>query len=300
MTFFFAFFTGCALDLGTDYGDVLPDDRLAIDLPAAGASAARSADEYAQFYLLTAQVTGDVNDLIGDVLRTVDRVTDHRPTTFDRETSTATWGPFSDALDPFELQLTVQHHVDTDEYSWAIQAWPRGDEAAASSLAAGEVDAGATREASSGRFFVDFDAVATADPTESGSGRFGVEYDLRPDGAAATAAFEEATDEDLDALYVYDQVLGGEGMMDLAIRGDVHVTPSGLEEILVVRSRWQADGAGRSDVLITEGDLGEEVAEASECWDADFARVYYDDDSGIGVEEGSPSDCVFRDADFAG
>ena len=48
-------------------------------------------------------------------------------------------------------------------------------------------------------------------------------------------------------------------------------------ENLVLRSRWEPTGAGRSDARISGGDLGAADAQASQCWDTLFREVYYTD-----------------------
>ncbi len=287
--------TACNLDLGSDYADVLPDERLSIDMPTAS-SLAKSADdtEWAEFYVLTANVTDDVNGLIGSVLGTIDLVTDHRPTSFDRDNHTAVWGPMTDALDPNEWFLTVDYEPASDEYTWVIEAVPKDSETRYA-VAAGEVDAGATKLESTGRFALDFTQIAELDPTEQGQGRFFVEYALLDAAASAQAWFEDAGEERADAYYDFTQVDGGEGSMDLVWVGDSDGSAgAGLDEVLLIRSRWLADGAGRSDVYITDGDLGDEVVNASECWDTGFQRVYYSDNSPGSVPVGDEAECVFE------
>ena len=295
MTLTLALLTACDLDFGSDYAEVLPDERLAIDMPVAS-TYAKSVDdkEWAEFYLLTAQVTDDVNGLIGTVLGTIDLVTDYRPTSFDRESHTAVWGPMTDALDPNEWFLTVDYEPASDEYTWVIEARPK-DSDDSFAVAAGEVDAGATRLESTGRFALDFDQIAALDPTENTFGKFYVEYALLDTAASAQAWFEDAGEERADAYYDFTQVDGGEGRMDLVWVGDTAAaTGAGLDEVLLIRSRWQADGAGRSDVYVTEGDLGEDVVAINECWDTGFERVYYADNSPGSEPVGDEAACVFE------
>ncbi|MCB9745718.1 MAG: hypothetical protein H6740_24300 [Alphaproteobacteria bacterium] len=277
---------------------VLPDERVLINLPTEQAGAKALEDEqWSPMYLFTASVTEDVNGLIGGVLGLVRVITLLPPSYVDGDTNHAMWGPYADALDPVETSLHVVHDPDTDVYTWTFTQRPKNDpEAAAVPVVIGEVDAGATSEASSGRFVVDFTAIHEMDPTEEATGVFASEYDLDADGVSATAAFEAFNDgdADVDAIYVYDQTHGGEGSMDLAWYDDI--MDDGQEELHFVRSRWMPDGQGRSDAAITGGQLGDEVAYASECWGDRFNPVYRSH-SWWG-EEGEVGECAYAEASY--
>ncbi len=63
-----------------------------------------------------------------------------------------------------------------------------------------------------------------------------------------------------------------------------------------VRSRWLPTGAGRADVEAHGGDAADGVL-LTECWDANFGRVYASattPDGGVG-SEGEASACVFTE-----
>ncbi len=291
--------TGCGSSLGDDLADVLPDDRIAINMPVENTAAKTTGAEkqWSDLYLLTAEVTEDVNGLITVVLYTVSTIArELEPTTVDEDTQTATWGPWGgEGLDPTEGQLIVQKH-DDDTFTWAIQMWPKGDDAAAIDVVAGQVDAGATRDANTGRFAIDFTAIHELDPTEEATGLFAVDYGIDAAGAHADVAFEDFGGS-INAVYFFDQSHQGGGHMDLAVQGDWDDAGS-LEELLSIRSRWASDGTGRSDAYAQGGDLGEFVGERTECWDSTFDMVYrtdnYSDDPIIGDE----SECAFDQAEF--
>jgi hypothetical protein len=57
--------------------------------------------------------------------------------------------------------------------------------------------------------------------------------------------------------------------------GDIDEDGSAWEDARI-RSRWQADGAGRADVTATGGDLGTSSASFSQCWNTQFRTVYED------------------------
>jgi hypothetical protein len=280
--------------------DVLPDERIQVNLPMDEGTAAKCEGEWSDWYLFTASTTENINTMIGAVLFWVDTITtDYRPTYVDRDTNQAEWGPWATALDPVETLLWVTYDPDADGHSWGFDQWPRdADRDAAISVISGEIDSGATREISTGRFDVDFTAINELDPTEPATGLFSVDYDIHADGVSATASFVDFGPEHLDAEYAYDQTFQGDGFMDLVIHSDVNPeSGTGLEETWFTRSRWHADGSGRTDIRVTDGDLGGESATISECWSASFEAVYYTE-SLSGTEEGDPALCAFDSPDY--
>ncbi len=280
--------------------DVLPDERIQVNLPTQR-DAAKDEVEWSEWYLFTASTTENINAMIGSVLFWVDTITsDYWPSYVDGDRNHATWGPWSTALDPVETLLWVTYDPAADTHSWGFDQWPRNTEqSAVSTVILGEVDPGATRAISSGRFEVDFTAIHELDPTESTTGLFEVEYDIHADGVTATAAFTEFGPEQLDAAYSYDQTFEGGGRMDLVVLADMNPeSGTATDELWTTRSRWTADGAGRADVLITGGDLEERTATLTECWSDSFETVYRVE-SFSEVETGDPSLCAFDDEDFA-
>lgn len=295
----FASLTSGCFFKDTTLTEVLPDDRIEINLPVG--TGAKADKEWATYYLLTADVTEEINTLIAVPLYWVDTITTRYPPTYVNEEKTeATWGPWNEgALDPAETQLSVQHDTATDIYTWGFERWPKeSTEEEAVAVIAGTIDPGATREISTGRFTIDFTANHEIDPTDEATGLFSVDYDIHADGVTAVASFEGYGPYAIDATYSYDQLFDGEGAMDLGVISDLNPgSGTGSSETWLVRSRWMADGSGRADVMATGGDLGDVVAHASECWDSTFQRVYYTLDLD-GTVEGDPTLCAYADASY--
>lgn len=282
-----------------DFAAVLPDERVQINLPV---EEARRTTEWSPFYAVTANVTEDVNGLIGHVLGMVGAVTDLPATWSDTEEHTAVWGPYGSGLDAAETILWVRHLVETDEYEWVVGQRPRnaGEEVEWTPVIVGHVEPGASDVASAGWFAIDFDAAAELDPTTDLRGRFLTEYALDADGVTATAGFEafgEAAGGRTDAYYHFDQAHSGGGMMDLVFQGDVGEDGSALETN-VIRSRWLPTGAGRADVYVTGGDLGEAVATATDCWGEAFTTVYWEDSFSGNPPAGEAAACAFGEPSF--
>lgn len=284
-----------------DLGEVLPDDRVLVNLPDEGSSA--RVGEVSDFYVFTADAVHGINGLAGYVLFLVGAITSTPPSERSEDGNSATWGPYEgDALTPVTTQLWVTYDPESDTYEWGFDQKPKNDEMAEwTTVVTGHVEAGATREASRGNFQVDWTTMATIDPTQHATGLFSVEYDLGVEGVAGTATFDDVAWEDgvtRDASYVYEQVHGGSGAMDLTVTGDMG--DGTLPETLDVRSRWMADGQGRADAWVSGGDLGDVVGTASECWSDMFLSVWYSDNysGGTGLEEGDAAQCAYTDSEL--
>jgi hypothetical protein len=285
------------------HDDLLPkEEQVRINLPVEG-GAAKGAEtgDFARYYAVTRVVTENVNGLIGFVLGTVAYVVTLEPQWSDTDTNTAVWGPYSDSgLDPVETGLWVREE-DDGSYSWAIFEVPTGGDIDTESkvIVAGVVDAGATAEDASGQFAVDFDTAAAMDPAERIVGAFSVEYAYDADGVDAVAGFDNygyVDGERVDALYAYTEDYAGAGDMDIAWLDDVNA--SGTDEVLAMRTRWEATGDGRSDAIVTGGDLGVESVTASECWGSDFIESYWTDTIGMYEPVGDVGACAYADAEL--
>jgi hypothetical protein len=286
----------CTAGPGSDYGDVLPDDRLLITLPSDQGAARSAAGERSEYYTLTADVTHDINTLIGDVLAGIGGITEFEPTWLDENADTALWGPWED--DGVNGRLWIQRH-DDGSHTWALDAKSSADgDDAYLPVFAGEVHAGGDSLSSSGRFAIDFSAIYAVNPTgDDIQGGFYVEYGI--DGAVvnSTAVFEDFAEDGgpaADAAYVYAQDEAG-GSMDLAIVADA--TGNTVPETHLVRTRWQSDGQGRADVYLTDGDLGPLVYTATECWADDQSVVFFEENYGL-TTSGDLGMCVFGEPEW--
>ncbi len=290
-------------DAGSPFhDDLLPrEEQVRINLPVDGASAKDGATgEWARYYVATRNVTEHVNGLIAYVLGTVAYVTLLEPQWSDADSRQAVWGPYSDSgLDPVETGLWVREE-DDGSYGWAIFQLPKGGDMETEStiIVSGIVDAGSTRDDASGVFVVDFTTAAALDPAVNLTGTFSVEYAYDAAGVDAVAGFEEygvRGAEPIDALYAYAQDAAGGGTMDLAWLDDVNGTA--VEETLAMRTRWQSTGDGRSDAVVTGGDLGAD-AYASECWAGDFVTSYWTDTIGMYESVGEVGVCAYAEAEL--
>ncbi|MCP4919621.1 MAG: hypothetical protein GY913_22185 [Proteobacteria bacterium] len=284
---------------GSELTEVLPDERIYVNMPVSAENAKDAEDGvWSDYYLFTAKVTRDVNVMIALPLVLVDHVTQYPPAEINEDETVATWGPYSDALDPVETALVVEHPSADADWTWTFIQKPKGaDDAEYVPVIAGIVDAGSTRDIHSGTFAIDFDMLNTLNPNVGTTGVFVSEYDLDEAGVTAAAIFQGFSDggQEIDAAYEYDQIHDGEGSMDLGWLADLDA--NGDDEIHVVRSRWTAEGAGRADAVLTGGSLGEVAFFESECWDGSFDPVY-NTNSWTGEETGDAGLCAFSEASF--
>lgn len=298
----------CGLRDDSTFGDdVIPrDDQLLINMPIAS-DAAKSPDDpatWALYYEETRSVTSSVNGTISAVLGiTWGVVSTQTPSWTDETQTKAIWGPYKgqSGLDPVSTGVWVQKN-DDGTYAWSVFQVPNGGtvEADAVAIVLGEVDAGATRDAASGSFYIDFDARNALDPAALEVGKFATEYAYDENGASALVSTDDYGYENgqkYDAAYDYDETWGGEGEMDLAYLADLNL--SGTDEIVTLKSRWLADGQGRGDAKVLGGDLGVAEVTANECWGTDFLTAYWTDSIGLYSPVGEETVCAFTPASYA-
>ena len=290
-------FVGCAAPL-EDRSDLLPDDRLMINLPMDfGATARTSVGDTAEYYQVTAQLTLDVNTVVGEALAAVDHITSFAPTWSSETDDLVLWGPWEDA--GVHGRLWMQGHED-GSHTWAIEAKQVSEpDESFVAVFAGEIEPGADEVHSAGRFAMDFTALASfeADP-EVTQGEFFVIYSLSADSMEATAGFANIVDDEAQegsAVVTYGQEHGLGGWMDLILAADA--TGNDVPESHIVRTRWEGTGAGRADAYLTGGDLGELVYSATECWDPAHDVVFYEENYTM-TQNGEMGLCVFDEPEW--
>jgi hypothetical protein len=285
----------------SEFLSVLPDpDRLAVNLPGDGVMpisySTEALGDISDYYLVTHDVTDDVNRYITEVLDIIRDITSYQGTWIGPYT--LAWGPIDyDALDPCLAYFYVQWEED-GSWSWALMEWPRGGDLDDGVIeAAGQIEPGATPLESSGWFAVDYTLRQQMDPTREISGEVLVEYEVDQQVTSAAALFSDFVwypgDDPTDALYVYESELYGAGDVLFGFIADLD--GNGDDEAMAIYSRWLADGSGRSDSTVAPYVLGAQV-HISECWGSDFMAVYHEDDAGWTQPFGDEADCAFSPA----
>jgi hypothetical protein len=288
--------TGCVKqdDPPEDLQRAIPTaDQVKIELPQ---NQQRMLGEIADYYRVTRDVTRTLNGGTAWVLILIHAIVQYPVTSTNG--NVYTWGPWSDALDPAEYRLDVTDNGD-GTYDYILSG--RNKTVAGSAFETvidGHADTTPGHLQGNGDFKVDFDAGKRVNPIDSGDakGNVVVQYDLAARHLDMVAMAPDANGNPAMFEYAYNKALDGGGDMAFNVTADGGGTA--LPENIVIRSRWQADGAGRGDARLAGGDLGAAQAIASECWNGLFRRVFYTDNVNWQPTEGVVSDCAYGTADL--
>lgn len=230
----------------------------------------------AELYRVTRDVTYSVDHQVFGTLRGVEDIVTQPPT--ERSANRRVWGPYREALSPVEVRFVMDRGGD-DHFTYAFEQRPVGGTFAPVVHGDWAPAGAATGEAGAGAFTVELAQFGGAGQVEVEFTRHagGVDFDLALVGVADAPGLPTT-----DARYLARRAPDGAGELIVAY-------PAEQTGVWHLKSRWQADGAGRGDAWL-ESPEGQRV-EVSECWDTDFDRVYA---TGVG-EVGDASACVFAD-----
>ena len=215
------------------------------------------------------------NALVFGVLDVVEKVRRLRPS--ERTEDRRVWGPFDDDHDKDkQVRLIIARSIESDgtlSYEWRVEF--RRKSTGGDWTAGVEGFFAATKDVRRGSGSFSFDALRLRDAGLQGPdddpNLHKLEFDYVTDeepveiGVRLFAAEGMGTSA---ASYASD----GSGAVRTLITANVGGTPA--QEQLYIDSRWVADGAGRANMEITGGDLGQSRVTAIECWDAQGKVVY--------------------------
>ena len=262
-------------------------------------STPRTIGEIAPWYVATRDVTRTLNGGTAWVLILVHTIVQFPPTT--QEGRTYTWGPWSDSLDPAEYKLEVTELAD-GSYDWALSGKNKTEPGSTFEVViAGNAVPSQPAGRGHGDFTIDFDAGARVNPVDTNGERgvVSINYDLAArhlDMAISTVEDRGGVDVPVDYDYTYDEADDRSGNMVFAVYADTEDEGPNAENV-TLRSRWQPDGAGRSDIEARNGDLGTDFATASQCWNTNFRTVYSEFVfAGQTASEGAETDCAYATA----
>jgi hypothetical protein len=288
--------TGCVLKDGPDNGaidDALPtSDQVQIKMPAQD----RVVGQLAQYYVITHDATTAFNGGAAWVLVLIHSIVQLPVTSVNG--NVYTWGPGSQPLDPAQYRLDVTANADgTYDYVLSGQSKTTPN-APFLSVITGHADPTPGPDLGNGNFTLNFDNSALVDPIDNGSnnGEIVADYDLTARTLGLHITGKDASGSPVDANYSYASAADQSGDMSFSASADLGGGPA-LEN-LVLRSRWEATGSGRSDARISGGDLGSADAQASQCWDTSFREVYYTDNVNFLPTDGDPTQCAYQDVDL--
>lgn len=281
---------------------VLPTaDEMRVDLPeqAAKKGEANAVGELSPWYVVTRNVTRDLNGGTAWVLILVHTIVQFPATTIEGDTYT--WGPWDgDALQPARYRLVVTELSD-GTYDWSLDGQRKNAGTDFETVIAGNAVPGEIEGRGHGQFTIDFDAGERVNPVDNDArGVVSIAYDLAAahlDMVISTVEDRGGVEVPVDYEYAYTRAEDGGGDMIFAAHADTE-DEGALAEDAVIRSRWLGTGAGRADVRLSSGDLADAQVTASECWDGSFNTAYYTDSASFLPTEGDPSACAFLDTDL--
>jgi hypothetical protein len=316
---------GCMLekqDDGQEYREAVPlREAVALAGPepdaASGADAAAQSTRrglatqplgggpYAKWYGFTRVVRGGVNLVTAAVLGSAWAIVHTEPSAI--EDGEATWGPYSDALEPVTYRFRVTRLAEA-EYDYRLEGRPKASRSENDYRTVLKGHGYGMRHAQHGEgdFTIDLDAARTLDPFahQNDSGTVHVVHHLPHDigdgGAALPRSVVAAVTPDAAVnpesfTVTSDANLDGTGALHVVARADVDDSKTTQLEDIAIDSRWRTDGAGRADIVIAGGDVPPDpgLVTAVECWGADFKRSYYADSLDIEAREGAATACAY-------
>ncbi len=281
---------------------VLPTaDDVKVELPqqTSQKGTANAVGELSPWYVVTRNVTRDLNGGTAWVLIVVHTIVQFPATTIVGDTYT--WGPWDgDALDPARYRLVVSE-LSNGTYDWSLDGESKSGASGFETVISGNAVPGEIEGQGHGQFTLDFDAAERVNPIDNDArGVVSIAYDLAAqhlDMSISTVEVRDGVEVPIDAEYEYNRAADGGGDMVFSAHGDTE-DDGALAEDAVIRSRWLGTGAGRADLRLSSGDLADAQVTASECWDTGFLTSYYTDSAAFLPTEGDVGSCAFATSDL--
>ena len=186
------------------------------------------------------------------------------------------WGPVERGATEYRFLL---RHAAAGVYGWRLEARVADSEATFARVAAGRLTVGAVPRRGVGVVGFDLDALGALDATVAARGLVLAGFAHGELGTTVRYALRDFSRsealEGIDALYDQVRLSAGVSRVRLAYRGDLAGSETSAEELVLARVRHQRGLGGRSDSLVSDGDVGdEEVRVVSQCWNAELESVY--------------------------
>ncbi|MBU1222173.1 hypothetical protein KKF34_06060 [Myxococcota bacterium] len=281
------FFISCTTDdIVSKFRSGFPEENMVkLDIPE---NTKKALNDTSAFYLLTLQTTRDVNYAIINWLAMVKLIISYPAT--DSGEDSAVWGPWlpDDGLSFVEYKFEVEKNA-TNGYDYSLSMRTRNPVGSWNPVYTGSFISSDENAFNEGTMSFNFTLASSVDPAIRQSGEISVSYNYSNGGKDNLVSFVDFVDEHgngpVNADYHYVAASAGNGFFDYEATADIHTDdPDGasypLKEHLALRSRWTANGAGRTDATVTEGDLPSlSITDyrISECWGNTFSSVYMEE-----------------------
>ncbi|MFO7179437.1 MAG: hypothetical protein DIU78_012125 [Pseudomonadota bacterium] len=258
--------------------------------------------DVAQWYSFTRNVRDGVNVVTGVILGSLWLVVHTRPSEVGSDY--AVWGPYTDALDPVARRLRVER-VAEDEYEYRLEGRPKSSDSEDDyrTILFGKGYGRPHDEHGDGFFTIDLDVARALDPGRHAkdSGTITITHDLTRSPDRRLRALPRTIVAEIDPkgesfLTIHSTAAeDGSGEIEIDARADTDASGTTALEDLAMHGRYRADGAGRADVTVANGDVpaGIGAVTLTECWGTDFTRVYYSDSIELHPTEGDATACAF-------
>jgi hypothetical protein len=238
------------------------------------------------FYANTRSFADRFNGSLDTVLGVIEVVRKWPPTS--RETNRRIWGPASDSGNAgFDVRLTLDRDPNTGAYDWTIEHRRRnGGEFFTTAGGHFEPTMDVRKGAGDIHFMLDTARAGglTVDPNLAIAHSIDITYDTVPPVKVSELI---PADGRHDFDYRYEEKPEGGARMDASFGLD---NVMGVERIHAI-SRWDMTGAGRGDVLITQGS-GAGLYTQVQCWDSGRLVTYAKDF--LTPPVGDAASCVFQ------
>ena len=188
------------------------------------------------------------------------------------------WGPVTRGATEFRLFM---RHPAPRDFRWRLDARLVGSGTAFSRIAAGKIVVGLAARRGAGVLGFDLDALRAVDPTVQaeglilggfGHGARGTTLAFGLKNFSRDPAIEPGVDALLQEVHLKD---ANYNRVRLAYRGNVEGTATDAEELVFARVRNLVGVGGRSDMIVTSGDVPADHAwVVHQCWDAGLSQTY--------------------------
>ena len=187
------------------------------------------------------------------------------------------WGPVERGQTQFRFFM---RHPAPHQFQWRLDGRIAGTVTAYSRVAAGEILVGIRARRGAGVAGFDLDNLGNVDPTVTARGQILAGFAHGPRGTTLAFGLKNFTRDPLvkpgiDALLQEVHLSSGVNRVRLAYHGDVEGTATAAEELVFARVRHTAGVGGRSDMIVTSGDVPAGQAWViSQCWSAALQQNY--------------------------
>jgi len=242
----------------------------------------------AELYVATRTLQVSVDRGVLGYLRFVERLVEEPPS--ERGADRRIWGPSHHPLDPFDSRF-VMDRAAPGRFVYALELSPHGADPAWRAVVAGEWSPEGADGEGSGAVTFDLDGLRELGASV-GQGVVQVDYEERGVGGREVAVqfddyAEQAGSGAADLTVSYLRGVDGAGDLEWALWED--------DELIEVRSRFTAQGSGRTDLRVSWPGERADVVLLSECWDEQFTSVYRQYTPSTRPEWGDVAACALPD-----